>query len=296
MIATAPETKMPLRGYVGILTATVIWAGWIIATRDAMLSAHAPLDIALFRYGAPALLLAPIWLRKGIFPKGENLWLIAIMTVGWGGPFVILISQGMKTVEASLFGPLVPGLLPLVVALWERGVEGRRLRPGRIVGLCFIAAAVALILAPAALVGDDGLLAGAPWLLAACAGWSAFTIAFRRTGLTGIEAAAYVCLWSAPFLAVAAVIFGTKVPEFSLSEVAWQVFIQALLSGMLAVGAYGYAVKSIGLARASAFTSLVPVLAAVGGWLILGEQVGLAGWVASFCACVGVLLVNRYAA
>ncbi|MEM7545237.1 MAG: DMT family transporter [Pseudomonadota bacterium] len=283
-------------GYVGIMTAVIIWAGWIIATREAMLSKHQPLDVALLRYVTPALLLAPIWWRKGVFPKGENIWLLLIMTAGWGGPFVLLISQGMKTVEASLFGPLVPGLLPMVVALWEKLVEGRRIRPGRLVGLAFITAAVALILGPAALAGDSDFLWGAPWLLAACAGWSAFTIAYRRTGLTGIEAAAYVCLYSTPFLLLAALTFGTTLDEFTVSEVVWQVIIQGVLSGTVAFGAYGFAIKGLGLARASAFTSLVPVMAAIGGFLILGEVVGIAGWAASACACIGVLLVNRYAA
>jgi drug/metabolite transporter (DMT)-like permease len=295
----APTQPAPLSlfwGYVGILTAVVIWAGWIVATREAMLSRHQPLDVALLRYCTPALLLAPIWMRKGVFPKGESLLLLAIMTAGWGGPFVLLISQGMKSVEASLFGPLVPGLLPMVVALWERFVEGRRIRFGRLVGLGFISAAVVLILGPAALAGDNEFLWGAPWLLAACAGWSAFTIAYRRTNLTGIEAAAYVCLYSTPFLLTAAVIFGTKLQEFTPSEVVWQIIIQGVLSGTVAFGAYGFAIKRLGLARASAFTSLVPVMAAIGGFLILSEAVGIAGWAASACACVGVLLVNRYAA
>ncbi len=296
MTVQPSPVQSPAWGYVGIMTAVVIWAGWIIATREAMLSRHAPLDVALLRYITPAILLAPIWLRKGLFPKGESLLLLAIMTVGWGGPFVILIAQGMKSVEASLFGPLVPGLLPMVVAFWEKLVEGRRIRPGRLLGLGFISLAVALILGPAALAGDSDFLWGAPWLLTACAGWSAFTIAYRRTNLTGIEAAAYVCLYSTPFLVLAAIIFGSKLDEFTVSEVFWQVFIQGVLSGTIAFAVYGFAIKRLGLARASAFTSLVPVMAAVGGFLILDEAVGIAGWAASACACIGVLLVNRYAA
>lgn len=283
-------------GYGGIVLAVLIWAGWIVATRHAMLEARAPLDIALLRYGAPALLLIPVVMRKGLFPKGESPWRLAIMTAGWGGPFVLLVSEGMKTVEASLFGPLVPGLLPLVVALWEAGVARKRLRPGRVLGVVFIAVAVGLILIPAALQGDSGLLTGAPWLLCACLGWSAFTIAYRGCGLTGLEAAAYVCTYSMPFLIGAALFVGTGLLSFSWEEAAMQIVVQGVLSGMLAVALYGFAVKTLGLARASAFTCLVPVMAALGGWALLAETPGLADWAASGAACVGVLLVNRYAA
>ena len=272
-----------------------IWGGWIVATRLAMLERHAPLDIALLRYATPAILFAPYWMRKGIFPKGESPLLLLVMTLGWGGPFVLLISQGMKSVEASLFGPLVPGLLPMVVALWGVMAEGERIRPGRSLGLVFIMAALALILGPALAQGDSDLLAGAPWLLTACLGWSAFTIAFRKTGLSGIEAAAYVCLYSTPFLVVAAFFIGTELPNFPAREVAFQIAVQGVASGAVSVACFGYTLKALGLARASAFTSLVPVMSALGGWLLLGEAVGPAGWAASFAACIGVLLVNRYA-
>ena len=282
----------PWLGYFGVISACLIWAGWIVATRDAMQSSLRPLDVALFRYGTPALILAPIWLRKGLFPKGEDWWRLAIMTAGWGGPFVILISTGLQTVPAALFGPLVPGLLPMVVAVWGFFVVGERMRAGRFAGLLLISAEVGLILGPALAENDVGLLTGAPFLLMACCGWSAYTIAYRGCGLNGLEAAAYVCLYSTPFLIVGAIVFGTDMGAFTLKDYAVQIGVQGILSGIGSVVGYSYAVKALGLARASAFTSLVPVLAAIGGWAALGEVVGLAGWIAAGLACVGVLLVN----
>lgn len=283
-------------GYVGIITAVVIWAGWIVATRAAMNASYAPLDVALLRYGIPAVMLAPIWLRRGVFPKGESPLLLTIMTIGWGGPFVVFISNGLQTVPASLFGPLVPGLLPMVVAFWGLAIARERISGLRWVGLFFIAAAVALVVGPAALgVDGAGFLSGVPWLLTACLGWSAFTIAFRNTGLSGLESAAYVCLYSAPFLLLAAFLFGTDLDQFTGADVLTQGFVQGVLSGTISVAAYGYAVKTLGLARASAFTSLVPVLATIGGWWFLRETVSAAGWAAAVSACIGVLLVNRAA-
>lgn len=289
------EAAPPLMGYVGVLGAVVIWAGWIVATRDAMQSHLRPLDVALFRYSVPALVLAPIWLRKGIFPKGEQWWRLAIMTAGWGGPFVILISTGLQTVPASLFGPLVPGLLPMVVAVWGYFVAGERIRSGRALGLMFISLAVGLILGPALADSDMNLLHGAPFLLLACAGWSAYTIAFRGCGLSGLEAPAYVCLYSTPFLIAAALVTGSDIGGFSLKDYAVQIGVQGILSGIASVWGFSYAVKALGLARASAFTSLVPAMAALGGWLMLGETVGIAGWLSVVAACIGVLLVNHYA-
>ena len=81
-----PKTFSLFWGYVGVIAAVLIWSGWIIATRDSVTRNLLPIDIAILRYGVPALFLAPIWLKKGLFPKGESPLLLAIMTIGWGGP------------------------------------------------------------------------------------------------------------------------------------------------------------------------------------------------------------------
>lgn len=280
-------------GYAGVIFAVLIWSGWIIATRDSVTRNLLPIDIAILRYGVPALFLAPIWLKKGLFPKGESPLLLIIMTLGWGGPFVYLISNGLLHVPAYLFGPLVPGLLPMVITAFGVLILRQTVSGMRWLGLGFIAAAVAFVIAPSLMMGDIDILAGAPWLVTASCGWAAFTIAYRYTSLTGVEAAAYVCLYSLPLLAIGAYIDGSQIMSLPLDEMLWQGFIQGILSGIGSVVGYAYAVRSLGLPRASAFTSLVPPLAAVGGWLILGEAVSATGWASVICACLGVYIVNR---
>ncbi len=279
-------------GYFGVIFAVLIWSGWIIATRESVNRNLLPIDIAILRYGVPALFLAPIWLKKGIFPKGESPLLLAVMTIGWGGPFVYLISNGLLHVPAYLFGPLVPGLLPMIVTAWGLLIMREKVSKLRWLGLAFIAAAVVFVLTPPIMAADADFLIGVPWLITAACGWSAFTIAYRRTNLTGVEAAAYVCLYSLPLLALGAYVDGSQILSLPLNEMLWQGFIQGILSGIGSVVGYAYAVRSLGLPRASAFTSLVPPLAAVGGWLILGEAVSAAGWASVFCACLGVYVVN----
>ncbi len=279
-------------GYFGVIFAVLVWSGWIIATRESVNRNLLPIDIAILRYGVPALFLAPVWLKKGVFPKGESPVLLAIMTIGWGGPFVYLISHGLLHVPAYLFGPLVPGLLPMVVTAFGLLVLRENVSGLRWIGLAFIAAAVIFVLTPPVLAADTEFLAGVPWLITAACGWSAFTIAYRQTNLTGIEAAAYVCLYSLPLLAMGAYIDGSQILTLSVDEMLWQGFVQGILSGIGSVVGYAYAVRALGLPRASAFTSLVPPLAAVGGWLILGEAVSTAGWASVICACLGVYLVN----
>lgn len=289
--AAEPAAGDPLKGYAAVAFAVAVWAGWIVATRDQVASL-APLDIALMRYGVPALLLAPIWLRRGIVPRGEDPRRLAIMAAGWGGGFVVLTAKGLETVPTALFGPMVPATLPLIVAVWDLAVSRTPIGRERGLGLVLIAVSIGLIVGPAALRGDAGFFAGAPYLFLAACGWSAFTIAYRRSTLNGLEATAYVCLWSAPFLLIALAVFGTELPQASPAMIGWLLLSQGVLSGIGAVAGFTYAVRHLGVARTSSFTSLVPMGAALGGWAFLGEVPGPLDWASVAFACVGVALVN----
>ena len=289
--AEAPDPATALKGYGAVSFAVLVWAGWIVATRD-QVAGIAPLDIAVARYGTPALLLAPIWLRKGIVPRGEDPRLLAVMAAGWGGGFALLTAKGLETVPAALFGPMVPAMLPLIVAVWDRAAHRAPIRGERAAGLALIAVSIALIVGPAALRGDAGFFRGAPYLFAAACGWSAFTIAYRASRLNGLEATAYVCLWSAPFLAAAVWWFGTGLPALSAPALGWVVLSQGLLAGIGAVATFGYAVRRLGIPRTSSFTSLVPMGAALGGWAALGEAPTPLDWASVTAACLGVALVN----
>lgn len=278
-------------GYAAVGFAVFIWAAWIVATRDSV-AATRPFDITLLRTGVPVLLLAPIWLRMGLIPKGENVWALVIMAAGWGAPFVTLTAIGLTNVEASLFGPMVPAMLPLYVAIWDKATAARPIGAARGIGLLFIAVGVGIIVGPAFIAGDGEFLAGAPYLGLAGVGWAAFTVAYRQSTLKGLEATAYVCLYSAPFLIGGVLIAGTGLGGMELGPLAWMTFSQGVLAGIGAVASFGYAVRRIGSARASSCTALVPLGAALGAWAFLGEVVAVHEWVAVFAACLGVALVN----
>ena len=287
----SPPPPGAWRGYVAVAAAVAVWASWIVITR-VQVASMPPSDVALLRFAIPAMILAPVWLKRGLVPRGQPLGALAVMAVGWGGPFVMLISKGLETVPASLFGPMVPATLPLLVALFDRAVNGVPVRGMRLVGLILIATSIALIVGPAFARADAGFLSGAPYLVLAACGWTAFTLAYRSTTLTGIEATAYVSLYSTPLLIAVTLTTGSALPEATLEEWVFYVIFQGVLAGVISVAAFGYAVRALGVAKTSAWTSLVPMGAAIGGWLWLGEHPGPLGWAAVCAACLGVAAVN----
>ncbi|MEM6661343.1 MAG: DMT family transporter [Pseudomonadota bacterium] len=282
----------PLIGMLGGLVAVLIWGGWIAATRDAMSGTTDALVLAMMRAGLPALILAPVWLRRGIIPKGAHLPSILWMTIGWGAPFTLFVGEGLKTVPASLFGPLVPGMAPLVVAglAWAFFAN----RPGRGVELGLALIAVALIAVSGQWIaeGNWAEMRGWPYLAMACLGISVFTVNLPRSGLNPVEGTAYICLYSVPILALFLLLRPDAFAGETLESLAWHGLVQGVITGLCAVLAYGLAIRHLGAVRGSTANALVPVCAAITGMVFLGESLTWIDWVAIGASSLGVAAVN----
>lgn len=126
--------------------------------------------------------------------------------------------------------------------------------------------------------------------------WASYTHAFRRSGLTALQASALVAIWSFLVIAVLALAFGTSLAQASAADLGLQVLSQGVLSGLVAMVAYGTAVKTLGGTQAAAFTALTPVLATIGGGMLLGEPVGMAEIAAAVITGIGVALSTGIAA
>src|SRR3712207_6541940 len=66
-------TRPVLGGWLAALATVTIWALWAVATRHAVTHDLPPAAIGLLRFGVPALLLAPMAWRVGLFPKDLGL-------------------------------------------------------------------------------------------------------------------------------------------------------------------------------------------------------------------------------
>jgi drug/metabolite transporter (DMT)-like permease len=281
-----------LGGLAALGLAVAIWAGWIVVVRAEMGRARglSPLDLALMRYGVPALLLVPVWWRCGPWPRGVGAARMLAMVLGWGAPFVLLGATGLREADTALFAALVPGAMPLFLAA-ILAVPARRWPRGRAaVGLGLIAAGAAAALAVAAVQGRA--MGGVPWLLAASAGWAAYAAAFRGTGLTPLQATAVVAFWSALGLAPFAFGPGVTLWRQPAAVIAEQVVVQGLVSGVLSVLAFAVALRALGAAPAAAGAAMVPVLAALGGWWFLGEPLSAPVLGGLALTATGVALAN----
>jgi drug/metabolite transporter (DMT)-like permease len=288
----ARRSRGTLRGWIAALTTVTIWAVWMIATRHAVTHDLPPAAVGLLRFAVPALVLAPLVWRKGLFPKGLSP-LAGLGLLGSGAPFFLVVATGMQFAPAAEIGPLLPGTMPLFVALIAWAVFGERVDRVRLAGF-------ALILAGVAFIGGIGLVhpAGGAWrghllLLAGACLWGVYTHAYRRSGLSALHAAALVGTWSVLLLLP----FGApKILSLLADGLAGPVIVQALLqglvSGVFGIVLYGFAIDRLGPSRAAAVSPLGPVLAVLIAIPVLGEVPDLPALVGLVAASVGVLLAS----
>ncbi|MBZ9792792.1 DMT family transporter [Rhizobium sp. 3T7] len=282
------STSIPI-GYAGAVVTVLIWATWILATRHSAATQLGTIDIGLIRYGVPALILAPVWLKTGLLPRGVPLGLLATMFAGAGAVFFQLTTSAIHSTPASAAGILLGGSMPLATALIGVAVFRERPDSMRVLGLAAIVAGVAILLIRS-LVG-----AALPWssfvlLPMGAILWASYTHAFRRSGLTAMQASALIAIWSFLIHVGLAVVFGTSITSAPFAEIGLQVLSQGVLSGLVATVAYGLAVHALGGTQAAAFTAITPVLATIGGGMLLGEEIGIAEIAAAVITGLGVAL------
>lgn len=285
------DTK-PLIGVLGAVTAMAIWAGWLLVTRVSVVDRVDPLMLALCRNIVPAVLLFPIIWRRGIIPRGASLPAVAMMALGWGVLFAMFCGFGLRTVPASLFAPLAPGLAPILVAIIAAFFFGVHLRRHVVAGLILVGLSLLLVLGNWVLDADHAALQGAGWLMAASLGFAIYTVNFRRSGLSPIEATAYVGFWSLPLVLPFWWLQPDAFRAFTLQEWALHLTVQGLLAGIAAGVAYALAIRHLGTVRGAMVNALMPVISGLAGFWVLDESLGASGWTAIILASLGVAAAN----
>ncbi len=264
--------KSILAGSLAALASVLIWSGWIVFTRHGVTTDTPAVTLGLLRYSIPALIMLPLLLRNGAAYRKAGWFKCAIMICGSGAPFFLVCSLGMTFTPAAHIGVMLPGVMPMFVALFAFLLFGERYTGARLLGYGLVLVGVLGLGGASLLEAGGGDWRGHALLLLSAASWACFTLAFKRSGLTGWQAAALINAVSVVIMvAIDALQDGPRLWDLPWQTVATQGFAQGVLSGLLALAAYSYAVSVLGASKASAFVSLTPALTAVIAALTLSE-------------------------
>jgi len=293
MQAKSGISRPAVAGSLAALSSVLIWSGWIVFTRHGVTTDVPPVTLGLLRYSIPALIMLPLLLRSGAAFRKAGWAKCAIMVCGSGAPFFLICSKAMTLAPAAHVGVMLPGVMPMFVALFAFALFGERYSGARLVGYGLVLAGVVALGGASLIEAGAGDWRGHALLLLSAASWACFTHAFKRSGLTAWQAAALINAVSVVIM-VAIDVLQDGPPLWSIPwpTLAQQGFAQGILSGLLALAAYSYAVGVLGASKASAFVSLTPALTAVIAAFALGEWPDAVTIVAVLIVGAGVALAS----
>ncbi len=259
------------------LGAALIWGAWPVVSRLGLDGALSAYDVAALRFGVAGLILAPLVLRGGVF-RGVNWRRALILACGAGVPYVVLTVEGLHYAPAGHAGVIVPSCMLTFTALGAWLFLGDRPNAMRVLGM-------AAILLGLALVGWSAFSATSPragaWrgdLMFIGSGflWACYTLGARAWSLKPMQATALVSvlsmlLYLPPYLVVA----GPRLLDAPLQSVLVQALFQGVFAAVLALLLYTRAVASLGAARGALFAALVPGVAVLLAFPLLGERPSL---------------------
>ena len=279
-LADPPSPSKPaaplLAGSLFGLIAVLIWGSYLAYARFGVSLGLGPADFAVLRYVTAGLIMLPFLLRSGLRDLGG---------VGWGRGAVLALVAGPLFVTVSVtgfkFAPLAAGAVvqPATITLFSLPLAWLLLRayPTRahFVAMLVVVAGLALMLT-ATEAAPRSVLLGTGFFAAAGGLWALFTILLKRWRVSGMQATTAVSVLSGAVAGPAYLIWADPTPLLALSvhDLAIQLVVQGLLSGVIAVVAYGRAVVLLGPERAVLFTALVPGAALLIGVPVTGEIPG----------------------
>jgi drug/metabolite transporter (DMT)-like permease len=272
-----PASRNLVIGLLFGVVAAITWGGQAVVARSGTVAGYSPLDLAMLRYGAAALVLAPFAWRARRALAGIGLpKLLGLVATGGAGN-ALLFGWGLIYAPASHGGTIAPITAAVMGAVLAVPLLGERPTRGRAVALGVIASGILLI-------GWDGIGGAHPgaWrgdivLVAAGSVWAAFTLLLRRWRIPALAGNAAMSVLSAavllpPFLLLG----GGAVPDMPWQSSLLQAVGQGVMSTAIATTLYARAGELMGATRTACLTAMVPVAAVLLSVLILGEPLGWA--------------------
>jgi len=283
-------------GIVAALITIFVWASWLLSMKVGVQSHLSHVDLAILRFGITGVLLLPIFFKNwASILAAPKRYLLGI-SVGAGIPFFYLSSMGMKMAPVADAGLLITGTFPLFVTFAAVVFYKEKLTLQRTFGLSAILIGVTVMISLSLLSGNETSLRGNLIFLIASMSWALFTVSLKLSGLKPWDAAAWLCVSSSAILGVgiATDIFSTRIISAPVETILHQGIVQVLCVGLITGFSYGFAVRQLGAENTSAIGAFTPVLAVIGGIVLLGEQIDPLTWAGLACITAGVILASGF--
>lgn len=294
--AAPPATPSTVRDWstLALSVTVLLWASAFVGIR-AVSDAFGPGSLTLGRLVVGSLALAVIarpWTHR--LPRGRTLVLTAAYGVVWFGAYNIALNAGETSLDAGT-AALVVNIGPLLIAL----LAGVLLREGfprpLVAGMAVAFAGVVLIALSTrhSTSVETASTTGVVLCLLAAVCYAVGALTQKPTLATVAPAlsvwmactiGAVVCLPYAPTLA-------RELGTASAGEIGWLLYL-GVFPTAIGFAAWSYALKRLSAGQVASTTYLVPAVATLISWALLGEVPAPLAFVGGALCLVGVALTR----
>lgn len=270
------------------------WSGGFSFAKLGLLHAE-PMTFLVLRYALVLVVLAPLglWLRPPL-PRGRAAWrdLVVIgllVQVGYFGFSYLSFNAGTSAGAVAL----IVSLQPILVAVLAPALAGERISAlrwaGLVLGLC--GAAIVIF---ARLSIDAGSGPGILFSVLALCGMTAAVLYEKRFGVNHHPVTSNLVQYAVGFAVLLPVAFFLEAMRVDWTgELIVSLGYLVIANSLIAVSLLLAMIRAGEVASVSALLFLVPPLAALLAWPVLGEVMPPLAWLGMAVAAAGVLLATR---
>jgi drug/metabolite transporter (DMT)-like permease len=259
-------------GVAWALLTVIIWGMWSVYSRLGLMRSLHPEDLVALRFGISGLLLLPLLftISRGI---SRAVWIEGgLLAACQGAPFVFLLAAGLVFAPANHAPALTTGMMPLFAAILSFLLFGRRTNTTRSIGLALIICGAFTLAGVNSFAGSKVLFGDLLFVVASVMA-TIYALRADHLGLTATQGAGIVCVYSmVGYLPVYFFFADTHhLWEAPVQELLFQAIYQGVLMGTISMLTFNKAIGLLGAPAASAFVSLVPVVATLAAIPVLNE-------------------------
>jgi len=290
-----PARLAPHLPAIGLTVAVILWGTSFVATKAA-LTGFGPLTVIGLRMVLASALMLPFWSRVPAPPRrpGDARWLLLLVLL-YPCLYFTLETNAVTQTTASQAGA-VSAVVPLLVAVGARVFLRERLAGRALIGLALsIGGVVVLSIGGPVAASAPNPALGNAIEFAALAGYAVATLVVKQLSgryspwlLSGLGCATGALVFLPALALTPASTWGAA------SADAWAgVLYLGIAVTLIPAGLFNLAVSRMPATRAALAINLVPVVAIVTGWVLLGDSMTVGQGLACAVILAGVLLGER---
>jgi drug/metabolite transporter (DMT)-like permease len=279
-------------GFIAGFAAVFIYAALFVAARLGIADGLDGFDQTAIRFGASAILIAPMIMRGGREALARLGWArLAAVTVLGGAPYSVVFLSGLQFAPVSYGAAIVPGVQPIAVLILSVWAFSEKPNRWTVIGSIVCLAGLVAMILDQTTTSSLGVLFGVAIFLLAAIMWGSYAVAVRKWQVKPMDMlVASLPLSAVSYLPIYFALSGERIFAAKPETLLIQVIVQGIGVGLVASFLYAFAIQRIGSAKTSAMSPLIPTMATVMAFTLLGETPTTLQWTGVALVTAGLLL------